>query len=236
MPVDRFYYAGELNTGMNVILEGHEFVHLSKAVRKTAGEAVQVVNGMGALAEAKVAEIGRRHATLTIIQSDYYPPSETLIVLAQAFPKLNRLEGIIEKTTELGVDQIWLFPGERSEKKGLSSHQVQRLNYVAVSAMKQCGRLYLPQIIVKSPLEKWKDLPSGTAYFGDVDPQAPRLADIWQPTPRSMFFVGPESGFSDHEHELLRLMGGQGVKLHHHILRTDTASIAAMSIIGHLVY
>ena len=183
---------------------------------------------MGQLAEARVISIDRNKGVLEILDLKIEKPQKTKVVIAQAIPKTNRLNTIIEKGTELGMTEIWLFPAVYSEKKQFSE---KRLKTISISALKQCGRLYLPKIMLKPPLQQWKK-ERYTYFFGDVNPSAPPFMEVLSGT-NICFLVGPESGFSEKEVEIMRSWGAVGVKLHENILRTDTASLVALSLIYH---
>jgi 16S rRNA (uracil1498-N3)-methyltransferase len=235
MPAERYFLDEELTSHTKKILKGTEFHHLIHVMRTRKGENIELVNGRGALAQAILQEIAKEHATLLIHQVDYTPTLSTHLILAQAFPKPDRLAFILEKGTELGVDEFWLFPGQLSAKKDFFPNQQERSRALTIAAMKQCGRLTLPSIIIKPALDKWGTL-KGEAFFGDVDEKAPLFSAAWKKTsPHTFttFLTGPESGWSQEEVSLLKAKGAQSVKLHQHILRTDTASIAALSLIQH---
>ena len=232
MPVDRFYLPTSLKPGTEHSLQGAEFQHMTKVLRSKPGDHIELVNGKGQLAHAEIQEILKREALLAIQTVEEQSPPSFQIILAQAIPRMNRLDSIIEKSTELGVDQIFLIPSERSERKSLTDHQLERLQNVSVAAMKQCGRLYLPKIEVKKPLTQWENL-DYPAYIGDLDGEN-SLRNTWmnqKPEEGVIFFIGPESGFSDNEIAHLKELGATGVLLHENILRTDTAPIVALSLI-----
>jgi 16S rRNA (uracil1498-N3)-methyltransferase len=235
MPAERYYIEDDFEEGDQKALLGPEFHHLVHVMRTKVGEEVELVNGKGLLAQSIVEKITKDRALLKILDLSFLSPSKATIILAQAMPKPNRLDFILEKGTELGVDEFWLFPGNQSAKKEVFPSQEQRMKGLTVAAMKQCGRLFLPEIKFMPPLDKW-ELLQGSAFFGDVEPSAHSFESVWRdsnPTFPMLFFVGPESGFSDAEVTELKRIGAQGVKLHPNILRTDTAAITALSLIGH---
>lgn len=225
MPSERFYVDTPLTTP-EITIEGEEFHHLARVMRSQVGDSVEVVNGRGGLASATVATIGKDKAILKItsVQTNKRPSE---IILAQAIPRMNHLEWIIEKGTELGVSSFWLFPGDLSEKKTLSNPQEARLKALSIAAMKQCGSCFLPSIPVKPPLASWEPL-TGSLFYGDVRKNAPKLPHVTkEPT---IIFIGPEKGFSSKEIEILEhKLNAQGVKLHENILRTETAGIVALA-------
>src|SRR5207248_2602313 len=133
-----------------------ELHHLVNVMRTRLGEKIEVVNGQGQLAEAILQSIEKKSASLRIESVETSSPFSQRLILAQGMPKQNRLEFIIEKGTELGMTEIWLFPASRSEKKDFSVNQLERLNILTIAAMKQCGRLFLPKIVIMPPLKQWK--------------------------------------------------------------------------------
>ncbi len=232
MPDNRFYSDSPLLEDSTVVLQGTEFHHLVNVMRAREGDAVEIVNGRGDLATAKISNLAKKSAALLVHSVNHSPESNVKLILAQAVPRMNRLDFIIEKGTELGMTELLLFPGETSERKKLTEDQVGRMQSVVISAMKQCGRLYLPRIELRPLLSKWSKI-EGNAFFGDILPEAPPFAEVLRNQARTndlIFFVGPESGFTDAEIAILVGLGARGVKLHENILRTDTASLAALAI------
>jgi 16S rRNA (uracil1498-N3)-methyltransferase len=230
MPNDRFYTPEALTEGVNVSLPEDESHHLIRVMRVQLHEEVEVINGQGKLAHARVTEIQKKHVVLEILTVHTTPPPAQEVIIAQAIPRLNRLDTIVEKGTELGMTQLWLFPGQRSEKKELSAQQQQRVHMQMVAATKQCGRMYLPSLQLKPALNRWDGV-SHPAFFGDISPEAP-LFQISDKT-SLIFFIGPEAGFAREEENTLRQLNAKGVKLHPNILRTDTAPLVVLSLVSY---
>ncbi len=233
MPSERYFHDKKF-VDKQVILEGLEFHHLAHVMRSKAGDTVELVNGQGELAQGIIEAINKKNALLNIQRVVKEAPPNYEVVLAQAVPRMGRLDFIVEKGTELGMTQLFLFPTQRSERKQLTTHQLERLKAIAIAAMKQCGRLYLPQISICSSIaEAFKN--QYIVFFGDVIPQALPLVKVWAEQKEIKagveFYIGPESGFNDDEIDLLKGKGALGVKLHGNILRTDTAALTALSII-----
>lgn len=247
MPAERYYFEGGLLPTNSITLKGDEFHHLIKVMRTRVGEGVEVINGKGVLAKGVLKNVEKQVATLEILEATDKNKPELSIVLAQAIPKLSRLEFILEKGTELGMDEIWLFPSAGSPKSEFSPNQLQRMHHILVAAMKQCGRLFLPKIRFQPELNHWKqECFRGFQFFGDLNENA---LPFWKILMNEFFetgnfkekkqytqkkeigiFIGPESGFIDDEIDLLRHQGVLGVNLHDNILRTDTAALTALAI------
>ena len=239
MPIERFYIDAPLAKGEALLLKDEEFHHLCHVMRLHERDELELINGKNLLATAVVETIEKKCAHLKIIEVTAEKSFAPRIILAQAIPRLNRLEYIIEKGTELGVSEFRLFPGSYSEKVSISDNQQQRLQHLAIAAMKQSGRLDLPGISLHPPLKKWQKF-EGTALFGDPDPAFPY---VWE-LPRTafdkkvplIFFVGPEKGFSPEERLILQQnLAAQGVRLHPNTLRVDTAPLTGISLIYSLL-
>ncbi len=222
MPAERFYINADLIDPL--FLEGTEFHHLAHVMRIRVGEEIELVNGRGALATAKVTALTKHGANLTLLSMSQTPVAEPNFILAIPLMRPSKLEFVIEKGTELGADAFWLYPAQYSDKEDLTSHQLERLSHIATSAMKQCGRLDLPAILV---LPHFGDLfgKSFTYLFGDTRPHAKPLT----PQAKVVLITGPEKGFSEKELQQLD-RHATGVRLHRNILRAETAPIAGLCI------
>jgi len=221
VPHDRYYLDAPLTN--QITLDGDEFHHLTRVMRKKAGDPIELVNGRGALAQGKILNIAKREATIAINKTETHKPALPPLILIQALPKLPLLELIIQKGTELGVSTFYLYPSSRSEKKELSTTQLKRLNHILISAMKQCGRFDLPTIEMGFPN---LTIP---LFFGDLTEGAPPLSQ--KATLPAALVIGPEGGFTEKELQQLRKKG-QGVRLAPYTLRTETAAITGLSILA----
>lgn len=229
MPEKRFYLPIIGST-----LQGEELKHL-QVMRPRIHDKIEICDGQGTLAQAEIQSIDKKSANLLILETTHEKAPSFELILAQALPRSSRLDTILEKGTELGMTTLILFESDNSEKKGINQERIEK---VIIAAMKQSGRLWKPKVEVWDPISKWKKqtLP---LLFGDLRNTAPSLLTYWQKHPPKegvIFVVGPEKGLTDQEIKTLEHLGGTGVRLHHNTLRTDTAPLAALSIMSHLVY
>ena len=221
MPAYRFFLDDTFVTNTIYEIASTERSHI-KVMRLRPGDELELVNGRGELAKGELQDRGR--VKLLSITSQ---KQNRRVIICQAIPKINRIDLIVEKGTELGMTHLWLFPGKKSDKKQVDQSRLKRLETISISSMKQCGRLHLPKIEQKPPLKEWTSLPC-TSYFGTLNERA----TIFKPSNNDIcFFIGPEAGFSPDEEEQLQKLTATGVKLGPHILRTDTASLVALSLI-----
>lgn len=193
-------------------------------MRVRTGEQVELVNGRGVLATAEVMSITKQNAVLKILHRTETPIQPPRHILAIPLMRPSKLEWIIEKGTELGADAFWLYPSEKSD---LSNNQMERLNTIAISAMKQCGRLDLPALQILAHFEDLFKFPY-TYLFGDTRQASPSITPTKEPV---VFITGPEGGFSKNEIALLETKA-KGVRLNKNILRAETAPIAAIAILN----
>lgn len=229
MPSERFYVDADLSEGSQVSIVGTELHHLSHVMRVRIGEEVELVNGKGSLATGRLVSVDKKTAALEILSSTHTPIQPDRLILAIPLMRPAKLEWIIEKGTELGADAFWIYPAQFSDKDELSKNQTERLEHIAISAMKQCGRLDLPSIQLFNRFEGIFSSPY-TYLFGDTRPNAPFLWEETLSNKPIVFIVGPEKGFSNNELTILSRKG-RGVRLHSHILRAETAPLAALSIL-----
>ena len=218
MPENRYFIDHELDQGDTLTLPKEELAHL-RVMRKLPGDAIELVNGRNLLAVATLLTAETAQITSVTTQD----PPKRQIILAQALLRPKNLDLVIEKGTELGATEFWLFPGEKGEKKELSDNQRSRLRHLTISALKQCGRLDLPSIVEKPPLTSW-DIPSIPLLYGDPSSKTPLLAS----GPVAVV-IGPESGFSQAEITHLEELGAQGILLSSNTLRAETAALCAIS-------
>lgn len=232
MPEKRYFLDEEIQEGQKIFLEDQQVHHIVHVMRQKEGQSVELVNGRGALAQAQLLKLEKRKVLLEVqtVQEKKAPSFSS--ILYQAIPLANRLDNIVEKASELGVNEIRLFKSSLGE--ALPKSRIERLKAVAVASMKQCGRFYLPKISLSDPIDSLKKIEE-TSFFGDIEAKAPSFEKTWQESPPKeacAFFIGPESGFDTKEIEKLRALGVKGVKLHDNILRTDTAAILAMGLVS----
>jgi 16S rRNA (uracil1498-N3)-methyltransferase len=229
MPADRFFFEGPLTP--EIALSGDEFHHL-KVVRIAIGEAFEIVNGKGSIANATLTRLDKRAANLSLTKIQTLQAKPARLILGIPFMRMNKLEWVIEKGTELGADAFYLYPAQFSEQLQLSNKQLERLYHIAISALKQSGRLFLPSFEVFASFHELFSN-EGSTLYGEVRSEAVSL--VKTPLQKTVLFIsGPEKGFSSDENELLAKKA-QGVSLSPHILRAETAPIAAISILSLLV-
>ncbi|MEZ4755861.1 MAG: RsmE family RNA methyltransferase [Flavobacteriales bacterium] len=204
--------------------EAHHALHV---LRLREGAEVGLLDGRGGLAHASIARCGKRSVLLHVQRVERTEQERRhAIHLAVAPTKTSdRFEWFVEKAVEIGVDRIVPIATERTERSHL---RVDRLERVAVSAMKQSQRRWLPQIAPLTPLNELLAAPlPPQRLFGWCEGQHAPLMDVYTPTSEVLLLIGPEGDFSVAEAEQLRTAGFAAVSIGNARLRTETAALAA---------
>lgn len=222
------FYCPDLEPGL-VDLPEEEAHHATQVMRLGVGQRIGLLNGRGTRAEAELVDVARKRCVAMVLESKELPRERTgAIHLAIAPTKqMDRLEWLVEKAVELGVDRISPVMTTRTERTRI---RLDRLERVAIAAMKQSMRAWLPMI--DNPVEL-KDLimEPGPAqrFFGWCSGEQPELMNVYEPGMDALVLIGPEGDFSPAEAEQLMTAGFVAVSLGSARLRTETAALAAVT-------
>ena len=210
--------------------------HCVKVLRMGEGDTVEVVDGNGTLYKCRITMAHPKRCAVEVLDQRYQPPHwGHQIVLGIAPTKnLDRIEWLVEKCVEMGVDRIIPLRCHNSERTVLKT---ERLKKIMVSAMKQSLKATLPRLDEMTPIEKVLAEPfDGTRCIAYCDEMLPReerqtLVDAYQPCKDVMVLVGPEGDFSPEEVQAARAAGFVPVTLGESRLRTETAGMMAVAFI-----
>ncbi|NGX56087.1 MAG: Ribosomal RNA small subunit methyltransferase E [Candidatus Anoxychlamydiales bacterium] len=232
MPIKRFYQKDLKKDDLTIEIQGSEFHHLKNVMRVKEKEEVDIINGKGLIAKAKLTKIHKSYSTFNILSKTFQKEKDYKTILVQAIIQPLKLDFLLEKCTELDVDEFYFFCSKNSEKINFSKNRLERMNNILISSIKQCSKLYLPKInILKSLYEISFD---GTIYYGSTK-KAPLLKNSIKKSKKSYFVIGPSMGFDSKEIEFLSNINALSVSLSDNILRSETASIASICLLNHLI-
>lgn len=235
MTLHRFYC--ESLAGSKVELEGTEAHHLA-VLRLSPGSQVELFDGNGSLATAVISGIRKNIVSLDIESVRRIdPPESRRIIIAVSVPKGDRFDWLIEKLTEFGVERICPVIFERTVRQPSNPKALDRWLNIAISAAKQCKRLFLPQIDPPANMHDClesikKDTPSCRIIAGAVSGDCPSLVGLPFDNSDVAAIIGPEGGLTDNEESFLKNSGVHFVRLSDTILRTETAAVAFASILS----
>ena len=223
----QLFYQPELDLA-HPALPPDESRHCVQVLRRQAGDAITVVDGRGTYYEAVITEPSTKRCGFAVEHTRHEVARPFRVHLAVAPTKnLDRMEWLVEKLVEVGVDQFSFIRCAHSERSVLKT---ERLVKKAVAAMKQAGRATLPVIdelrpfaaFLKSPVKQQQRF---VAYVDFDNPIL--LKQAAQPEGSYVVLVGPEGGFSEAELDQARQAGYHGVSLGGYRLRTETAGLVA---------
>ncbi|MBR6509944.1 MAG: 16S rRNA (uracil(1498)-N(3))-methyltransferase [Clostridia bacterium] len=220
-------------------ITGTDFNHIKNVLRMKIGEQF-LVSSDNKSDLCEIAEINVDTITAKIIEENYQNTSLPIkLYLFQGLPKSDKMELIIQKAVELGVDTI--VPTELSrcvvkieEKKKKSKRE--RWQAIAESAAKQSKRNSIPEVLdiksLNSALEIAKDLDLLLIPYENKNGMSETLEALKQ-IKKGMkvgILIGSEGGFEEKEVEKAIQIGGKAISLGSRILRTETAAITALSM------
>jgi 16S rRNA (uracil1498-N3)-methyltransferase len=215
--------------------------YLAQVLRLGAGDAVEAFDGEGARL-ACVLEAGPDGALLLRLgERTWLGPGPVDVWLAQALAKADKLELVIQKATELGASRVLPFSAARSVVKlegERSASKAERWRKIAQEAARQCGRADVPLVDEPLPLRALLALleqdPGRRGLVLAPDAQAVRLSAAARGEQKLLLVIGPEGGLSPEELEACAQAGVAPVSLGRLVLRTETAGLAALSVVQHL--
>jgi 16S rRNA (uracil1498-N3)-methyltransferase len=244
MRLTRVYVEAKVATGKRLVVEGSAANHITRVLRLRSGDAVTVFDGSGGEFGARIEEF--RKNSVVVMVEDHRPldrESPLPLTLAQGISRGERMDWVIQKATELGASRIVPLFTKRSmvrldEKQ--ADRKLQHWRAIAIAACEQCGRNKIPDLA--APVDFFDVLPaddSGATRLllsptGDlrIEDLEGMGQDAHQDARKGItVLIGPEGGLEDVEQEAALAAGFKAVRLGPRVLRTETAAIAALTII-----
>lgn len=223
-----------------VRVDGAGFHYLARVLRVQPGEPVELFDGRGAAYLATVTQLDADALVLTAqpaqARAERAPPA----YLLQGLPKADKLEWVLQKATELGVDGVWPVEAKRSVVKlgDGAEKKLARWQRIADEAARQCGSAVVPVVAPPGALgDVVRQLPPDTLVLVlDEEERSQRLgAALHGRLERPVALaIGPEGGWTREELTAAVALGAQPVTLGARVLRTETAGLAALAVLRHL--
>lgn len=223
------------NISQNNFLDIEDSRHCVKVLRKTAKDIIHIVDGVGGLYECEITKANDKKCEFAIIstQKNFQQRDSYLHIAIAPTKNADRLEWFIEKCVEIGIDEISLIQTKHSERK---QQKVERLEKIAISAMKQSLKAYLPRINELLPFDKFlKTVAQEQKFLAHLTDDSKPLVSLLKPQSSYCIMIGPEGDFSNEEILQARDEKFQWVTLGNSRLRTETAGIVACTLSNNLL-
>lgn len=237
---NRFFIEPENINGNIATITGQTARQISQVLRMREGGTITLLDGTGCRYDARIVSFTKSEVAAEVIETKCcVNEPELKLTLAVGHPKGDKLELIVQKTTELGISNIVVIDSERTVARPEPSKVRDRLTRwqkVAMEAAEQSGRCMWPEV---SGVVPYRELMAGLgeydlailAWEDECGTTLKGLLGEYREAESILLIVGPEGGLTDNEVELARGAGAKCASLGGRILRCETAAIAACAAI-----
>ena len=242
----RFYVDNLSELNKSVTIEGEDVNHIKNVLRLTVGDSITISDGSSRDYECVIASISDVVTADIVDIHDCNAELPVKLRLFQGVPKADKFELIIQKAVELGAAEIIPVMMERTVVKLDDKKQdkkLERYRKIAEAAAKQSRRGIIPEV------SSYISFKNAVKTLTEADDKVKRLILVPYESAEGMdyarniiasageydeidIFIGPEGGFADSEIELAKKNGASIISLGNRILRTETAGLAILSILG----
>ena len=240
----RFIFDSTWQDGDRVRLSAEESYHISRVLRLQPGTEIELMDGQGGVYTAVIVEAGRDVIARLICRREERIDGRVQLWVGQGLLKGKKMDGTVQQCTELGVTRLIPFFSSRCQgslRELRERQKAERWDRIVISACKQSKR---SDLMVVEDLVEYSTM---LAQFGD-DPGLLRLL-FWEEetgfrlrselvgegkVDKILILLGPEGGFSRDEVVAARESGWQTVSLGRRILRAETATLTAVSLVQYL--
>lgn len=235
MRIPRIYTSQALSAGDSLYLEERAAHYLLQVLRMKSGRELRLFNGDGNDYLARITEANRRQLQCSIEAVEPLTERESPLhtELGIALSKGDRMDWVVQKATELGLNRLVPLISERVDVKLNPEREQKKWRHwqqVMISACEQSGRSQLVDIAEPQALEHWLDNCRAQRKFV-LSPHHRPAAESGSKPASVALLVGPEGGLSEAEVEASLARGFSSLQLGPRILRTETAPLAALSVL-----
>lgn len=237
MTVRRFHAPPSAFTAAHVTLDEDETRHLRDVLRLKVGDAANVFDGEGNEFACKIESIEKRGSILNIDDdvAPSSPESPLDLIIASVLLKGDKLDLVVQKAVELGVNRFIPMISARCDVKiGDAAKRSDRWRRIALEATKQCGRAKLMHVADVTEYSKLLDETNEEdltrIHFSERDGES---FEAVSGSTRILAFIGPEGGWDDAELEKAKSAGVRSVTFGGRVMKADTAAVAIASILQH---
>ena len=228
-----FYAPALRDTDATVELSGEEHHHLARVLRMAAGASILATNGRGLSVEAVVESVGATSTTARVARIEANNPRPARLALALSVIERAHFETGFAGCVEAGITELIPLVAARCRARAGGRISTARLERIAIAAMKQSGRAWLPRVEAPVDVETLAARCGGFARVVLADgSSAPLEIAAEGEATDTLAIVGPEAGFSIDEVDRLRAAGARGASLSDHRLRAETAAVVLVAMLA----
>jgi len=237
----RFYHPEEMNPGCVVVLAEDHVHYARRVLRMRRGDRLDLIDGRGFEYHGIVHDVTQEGIWVEVLEKNPILGPSVGLTLCQSLIKADKMDFIVQRSVELGVDTFIPFVSSRSVVRLTpegADRKVARWRKIAAEAARQCGRSTIPMV---EPVLSYGDMLSradGKAVkviFWEAEPERTirRIFrnDEGEPSPGYFFIVGPEGGFSGDEVFRAKESGFLSVSIGKRILKVETAVLSILAIL-----
>lgn len=244
----KFFVTAEAVDDSHVEITGSQVKHLLKVRRCRLGEVIWIADGSGRQFEAEVESMNSERIVARILRRESQSPELPPIVLFQGLLKGPKMDSVFRVATELGAAAIHALLTERAVSSlsgGASLNRIGRWERIVLEAAKQARRMTLPRV---PPPMTWSEaLECLKEMVEDTGARENKIVVFWEGEREQLLgdilpsempkrlavVIGPEGGLTQEEVADLKSLGGETVTLGEDILRSETAAVAALALVGY---
>lgn len=240
MPARRFFVEGVRTAGERVPIGGADARKIVAVLRLRDGDGIELVDSAGTRFDARLNVDGNGVSASLLDAHPAGAAAARSIDVAQAVPKGQKMDFVVEKATELGARAILPFFSERSVAREPGTAKLDRWRRLARAAAQQCGRAYVPEIPAVLSFEELLegfsryDLVLFPWELAPAEPLRQTLPRLLGRAAQILLVIGPEGGFSHAEADTAAGRGAHLVWLGPRILRTETAAMVLLAILEYV--
>ena len=224
----RLFYSPNIH--QELALNEEQSKHAIKVLRMHSGDVIEVLDGKGKIYTCKILDAYSKSCGVAIIDEKTFEKRTYSIEIVLAPTKnMDRIEWFVEKAIEVGIDKITLIQTSRTERKKV---RLDRLQKIAISAMKQSKTYYLPEITELLSFDEVVNSPfNGERFIAHcIDNDKHHLKNCLSANGNAQILIGPEGDFTESEIEMALKNNFKPVSLGENRLRTETAALYACAV------
>lgn len=223
------FYSNFNKSDSDIILDEIDSKHLSKSLRKKAGDVIRITNGSGLEVKGEIIRLGKNIKVNVINRIKHKKEGISIHVAISPLKNPSRFEWFVEKSTEIGISEITPLITKFSEKKKVN---ISRLNKIVISSMKQSNQFYLPKVNPIISFDDFLELNNDYKLIAHLKNNNSFNKKSIGNKDKIVVMIGPEGGFSDEEILKANKDKIKEISFGKNRFRSETAGVFAVSIIN----